>query len=527
MHRGNALAPWTSLILGLTLLASMPARAAGIGTAFTYQGRLASAGIPITGQYDFDFRLFDAVTGGNHIGSDVFITNQTITAGLFTVQLDFGAAAFNGTAMWLEIGVRPAGGGAYTTLAPRQPLTPAPFAEFAANSAQWQQSGNTLMNGNGTNFVGVNRNTRVSNAEYFGVQAPVSSGFGGMYINTTGAAGQPFYGYATPGAFAWHYLDGTTGNWVLTNNNYSCLTATNTGQIGIGTSAPGAPLEVDGGSAAIIARADPTTGYAISAYGNNGVYAVSNGANGGSAIYGACTSADGYGIEGYSGAGANGIAVDGYASAGLAVYGQTATGTGVYGTNGGSNSVGYAGYFSGRVNVAGNLSKSGGSFKIDHPLDPANQYLYHSFVESPDMKNIYDGVVVLDANGEAVVTLPDWFEALNRDFRYQLTAIGAAAPNLHIAQEVADGQFGIAGGQPGQKVSWQVTGIRQDPWAEANRIPVEEPKSADERGRYIHPELYGLDASYSVDPAARSPHPRRNQDSTPSVAGADAVGAAR
>jgi hypothetical protein len=95
------------------------------------------------------------------------------------------------------------------------------------------------------------------------------------------------------------------------------------------------------------------------------------------------------------------------------------------------------------------LSKGGGSFKIDRPLDPAHKYLYHSFVESPDMKNVYDGTVTLDPEGRATVGLPDWFETLNRDFRYQLTAIGAAAPDLHIAGEVRDGEFAIAGGRPG------------------------------------------------------------------------------
>jgi hypothetical protein len=92
------------------------------------------------------------------------------------------------------------------------------------------------------------------------------------------------------------------------------------------------------------------------------------------------------------------------------------------------------------------ITKGGGGFKIDHPLDPTNKHLWHSFVESPDMKNIYDGVTILDERGEAVVELPDWFEALNRDFRYQLTAICGAAPNLHIAEEVAGNRFRIAGG---------------------------------------------------------------------------------
>ena len=152
---------------------------------------------------------------------------------------------------------------------------------------------------------------------------------------------------------------------------------------------------------------------------------------------------------------------------------------------------GVAGEFLGDVTISGNLSKGGGSFKIDHPLDPANKYLYHSFVESPDMKNIYDGVVTLDSNGEGVVTLPDWFSALNRDFRYLLTPIGAPAPNLFIAEKIAGNRFRIAGGQPGMEVSWQVTGIRQDAYANKNRIPVEEDKPETERGFFLHPAAFG------------------------------------
>ncbi len=104
------------------------------------------------------------------------------------------------------------------------------------------------------------------------------------------------------------------------------------------------------------------------------------------------------------------------------------------------------------MDVNGHLSKLSGSFKIDHPLDPANKYLYHSFVESPDMMNIYNGNAILDGGGEAIVTLPEWFETLNRDFRYQLTAVGAPGPNLYVAEEISGNHFKIAGGQPGAKV---------------------------------------------------------------------------
>ena len=123
----------------------------------------------------------------------------------------------------------------------------------------------------------------------------------------------------------------------------------------------------------------------------------------------------------------------------------------------------------GDVSVVGALSKGSGTFVIDHPLDPKNKLLYHSFVESPDVKNIYDGIATLDTNGEAFIYLPSYFLALNKDFRYLATPISGSMPNLHLARGVrrewfvGDPTFRIAGGEPGGKISWQVTGIRKDP----------------------------------------------------------------
>ncbi|HWP44096.1 MAG TPA: hypothetical protein VNO14_12710, partial [Blastocatellia bacterium] len=174
------------------------------------------------------------------------------------------------------------------------------------------------------------------------------------------------------------------------------------------------------------------------------------------------------------------------------------------GGGGGGAAEGRAGFFRGDVEVTGTLTKGGGSFKIDHPLDPENKYLSHSFVESPDMMNVYNGNVTLDRNGEAVVKLPAYFEALNRDFRYQLTAIGTPGPYLYIAGKIADNRFRIAGGQPGMEVSWQVTGIRKDPWAERHRITVEQEKPERERGHYLYPELYDQPEERGVE-WARNP----------------------
>jgi hypothetical protein len=156
-------------------------------------------------------------------------------------------------------------------------------------------------------------------------------------------------------------------------------------------------------------------------------------------------------------------------------------------------------YIGDSLHVVGHLSKGSGSFKIDHPLDPENKYLYHSFVESPDMMNVYNGNVVLNAAGEARIDLPEWFEALNRDFRYQLTPVGQPGPNLHVAREISGNSYEIAGGEPGMKVSWQVTGIRQDPYAEKNRIPVEQDKGTGERGKYLHPEAYDLPETMGIN----------------------------
>jgi len=261
------------------------------------------------------------------------------------------------------------------------------------------------------------------------------------------------------------------------------------------------------------------------------------------AVYGTSTPADNYGIGGYFEGGYRGVVgsvtqtgagsirgvwgtVSGGTGNNYGVYGTAYGGNtnyGVYGVASGASSASYAGYFYGDVHVTGTLSKSSGSFKIDHPLDPENKYLSHSFVESPDMMNVYNGNVVTDGAGEAWVELPEWFEVLNRDFRYQLTCVGAFAP-VYVAEKITGNRFRIAGGEPGMEVSWQVTGVRQDKYAEAHPIVVEETKPAHETGKYLHPDLYGLPETARVDyveerevviePSERAPKPERVWDPT-------------
>jgi hypothetical protein len=739
-----------------------------VGTAFTYQGSLKDGANPASGQYDLQFTLFDAATGGNQVGSPVTVSNQTVSEGLFTVQLDFGASSFEGSNRWLEIAVRPAGGGTFTTLSPRQPLTAEPYAmslepgavitgtvsgqgavvqvnangdgngiyaqsaggnsESAVYGEATGPDGNGVfgMANNGTQAKGVGGLSNTGTGVYGisagtnqgGVVGSDSSGFGLIGLGFTGVSGAGTQGDGVRGQTDWGFGGNFSSNhsygvYAQSNNEAAGVFSSTTsyGVVGRTVSAPGG-LFSSTTSYGVVGRTVSAPGGLFSSTSNSGVVGVSNGGFGGSfssntnyGVYAASSSglggyftsntggaiagqsngaytayfynpngngviaqsdhsdgivggaaytdtaglygsnSAGYGVWGTGrvgvyGSGSTGDGVTGHSSSGTGVagisdggnsgvYGTSAQGYGVYGvaqaTNGGgtvgedpsgfgvigngytgvsgtgtqgdgvrgqtdlgfggnfssnqsygvyaqSNNeaagvfssttsygvfartvsapagvfsstsdygvkgqsysglgvvgvstvssggvfqgagtslVGedptqhcsncYAGYFGYDVNVNGTLYANAKSFKIDDPLDPANKYLIHTSVESPDMLDIYRGHVTLDAQGSAWVQMPDYFQALNMDFDYQLTPIGKAQPNLYVAQEIKDNKFQISGGAPSAKVSWQVTGVRHDPYAEANRTPVEQAKSPQEQGLYLHPELYNQPASKGVN----------------------------
>ncbi len=497
-----------------------------VGTGFTYQGRLQQSGAPVNGTCDLQFRLYDAESNGLQVGATQTETGVQVSNGVFTVTLNdggqFGADALTGEARWLAIGVRcPAGSGGYTALSPRQPLTGAPFAlglrpkTIVEGRDGFEPILKAVNNGAATGLRGEGGSSGVygKSRDWGSVGVRGEGGWTGVYGETQNLWGNGVMGVAHDGFMAW-------GVYGKSNEGAGVVGISHEGSGVIGmhqatAATPGATPQP-----AVEGRTDSGSAYAAGVLGR--VYDTSPGAFS-AGVRGINAGTGGAGIGVWGSQGGSGWGVYGESVGGRGVYGlSTGTdGKGVVGiANNGANaygvwglsSDGYAGYFSGNVRVNGTLSKSAGSFEIDHPLDPANKTLSHSFVESPDMKNVYDGVVALDAQGEAWVQLPDWFEALNRDFRYQLTCVGGYAP-VYIAEEVKGNRFKIAGGKPGLKVSWQVTGIRQDPYAEAHRIPVEQDKPAAERGFYLHPDLYGQPASKSVD-AARQPEAQQ-PDSEP------------
>lgn len=210
-----------------------------------------------------------------------------------------------------------------------------------------------------------------------------------------------------------------------------------------------------------------------------------------------------YGVYGYGsgsrynyGAIGNAIATRG-STINIGIYGygsgETKSSTGAYGVYGYAEkgTQNYAGYFGGLTHVQGTFTATTKTFLIDHPLDPANKYLQFTCIESPDMMNIYNGNITTDANGFATVILPDYFEAANIDYKYQLTVMGQFAQAI-VKEKIADNQFVIQTDKPNVEVSWQVTGVRNDEYAKQNRIVPEYEKAAEHKGKYLHPELYKL-----------------------------------
>lgn len=439
----------TNVLLALLMLAALnsPSYADSPNT-LTYQGRLTdAAGIPLDGDYQVTFAIY---------GDSLDVTPSwqethqvTCVDGLFTVVLGkitaFTSWLFYQPTAFLGITV-----GTEPELLPRRRLTSAPYA-MRVGTIDRAAGGTVLGNVFVSNWV----NGQTAVQAYGGLQ-------GGHFqaadptFNAVGLRG--FYGGSGQ-----HDAIGVSGESVASDG------------YGIGGDFIGGWYGVQAKS--VVSSYSP--------WNHTGVHGIAEGFAG---------NASHYGIYGTAGGGLFNYGVKGY---GYHNGRPGANAYGVYGSAGFLDGYGaWAGYFNGwttcngTLEVMGTLIKPAGSFRIDHPLDPENKFLQHSFVESPDMKNIYDGNVVTDANGDATVTMPDWFSALNRDFRYQLTVIGQFAQAI-VSEKLNGNRFSIRTDKPNVEVSWQLTGIRNDAYANAHRIEVEVAKKPQEIGLYIDPVAFG------------------------------------
>jgi hypothetical protein len=473
-----------SIVLSLGL--ALAAFAEPLGAGFTYQGQLQRNGAAYNGTCNFQFSLWDAASAGTQKGPTQSIDSVNVVNGLFTVVLDFRASStgdqpFEGDAFWIAARVQCSGDGGFTPLDPRQPITPTPYALGLRPGAfingrsdgstpltiknNYPGGGIALLALGGSVGVGVSAEGQYgvvgfgTRAGVYGLSSSAPGSGPGVY-GETGGEGPAIYGYSGgPG--------GGVGPAIHGENHGTGLAGRFDGSVRV----EGGMLTVENGG------------------GSYGIFA--RGSLGG--LWGRAEAADSAGVSGVS-------------TSGAGVYGRSeGSGPAIYGQ---ATSNGLAGRFTGSVVVEGNLivqgvvAKNAGTFRIDHPLDPANKFLSHSFVESPDMMNIYNGNVTTDATGSATVTLPDYFDALNRDCRYQLTVLGQFAQAI-VSRKVAGNSFEIRTDKPGVEVSWQVTGIRQDAYARANPIVVEESKPAEQLGMYLYPAGFGAGEEKGIGYSSR------------------------
>ena len=502
---------------------------AQIPHTISYQGVLTdTSGNPKPdGNYSFKFSLYENKTGGNAIWSES--KTLTITKGLFSTLLGdkkpFSDTLKFDKPYWLGIEV-----GSDPELTPRITLTSAGYSFTSINSDTARNVANgkvvksinglkdniTLSGGGGTTVNKSGDTIRISSSSEAGGIQKLQNSDGTIGIknssgpNTTLNLKVPLKlsSSNTPDTVFSSSSDGVAIKGTSSNNvgvlgigSLGVSGKGNTGVYGLGSAGSGIYGESN--------NSPGVWGYSTSSstYQEGGVYgedANGVGVNGNGGLYGVLgytSTTKGIGVYGESNSSSSsGSGVEGYnSSSGYGVFGQSTSGVGVLGIGssggaaiyGDNYNGGWAGYFYGKVHITGDLDVGGSkNFKIDDPLDPANKYLVHSCIESPDRLDVYSGNITTDANGTATVKLPAYFQVLNINYRYQLTTIGQQA-QAWIERKIQNNQFTIKTDKPDVEVSWEVTGVRNDPYAKAHPMVVEQNKEASARGKYVHPELYG------------------------------------
>ncbi len=571
------------IILAPFLVFSAAATAQPLSTEFTYQGELRNGASLATGLHDFRFRLYDSLAGGTPQGQVLCADNVSVTNGRFSILLDFGAQ-FAGQKRFLEIQTRADTGldcsnvGGFVLLFPRQELTAAPNAAFALAAASSTNA--TQLGGqppshytSAANLTGALPGVSLSGSYPAAVNitnpANTFAGSGAGLINLNAAA-------ISSGTLADARLSGNIPR-LNAANIFSNSTNAFMGALGIGTASPTHTLHIANPLPTIAIHDTDSTSQQVGyisyrdsanaerawvGFGTAGSpdFSLVNARPGGNInllpLAGKVTigttevvgqrlltvdsgtnncahfqsisdiTSTLQAINLASSGGALAISATSNGTGGIGLFGAALSGTGgvyaVFGNTTSANPSANALYAQGRLTATGTKS-----FRIDHPADPANKYLFHYCAESDEVINFYSGKATLNENGEAVVELPSYFAAINRDPRYTLTALGAPMPLLHIATEIDDGalsaaaaarpgaaiprcRFSISGGVPGGKVSWRIDAVRNDEWMKRCAAPVEADKPGTEIGTFQHPEFYGQSPAKGLAHSFASPSPKSN-----------------
>jgi hypothetical protein len=324
------------------------------------------------------------------------------------------------------------------------------------------------------------------------VESLTQAGIGnGLNVNLTnssnsGRAINVSHSGVGPGVFS--STPGGNSIWGITSNISSAavLGDSSAGEVIVGRqSGSGCGANGCAGIGAVVGRHDGPGGYGVRGF-------VTDPA-GGIGVIGQS------GISGGTGTGVRGENVNAN-NTGFGVEGTTVgAGAGIHGTETSSNAAALAGLFDGNVRINGDLTVTGTKtgFRIDDPRDPAQRTLSHTPVETDALTVVYTGNVRTGRDGRATVRLPAYATTIAGHWRYQLTPIGRFGQAI-VAREVRRGSFAVRTEHGSTKVSWTVTGLRRDAFARAHPFRAEQAKVGAERGRYLHPELYGEPASKSV-----------------------------
>lgn len=483
-----------SLFAALTALCGT---ALGQSTAFTFQGALVTTGQPAAGPHDFEVRLFDSAAGLTQLGPTLCFESVVVDSGRFALQLDFGQQFAAPSPRFLEIKVRPEIGQpctdqfAYVTLSPRQALSATPQAvhansAFALDTPDGLTQKAVFVSNSGKVGVGTQLPTHtvhVANVEpTLALQDTDSAGGSGGqqvgYVSYRDSANaeRGWIGYGSPGDPDLSIINARPNGDIV-------LRSFGTGRVGIGVVAPTSALSVAGGAdfTGSVGIGTTTPGVRLDVVGTlRATDAVFPGGAGVNATLGTFASISAAGVLKGIHESSNGVGV-------LGVSGTTLSGSviGVQGRVSTSDANSFGVFSTGRLGASGTKS-----FRIDHPESPATHYLFHYSTESPEAINFYRGTVVLDGAGRAIIRLPSYFAKINKDPSYQLTAVGAPMPELHVAEEISPAamfagekqplgmpgpacSFVIAGGRPGGKVSWRVEAVRNDEFVRQGGAPVE------------------------------------------------------
>ena len=473
---------------------------------FKYQAVVRDAGNAILVNQAIGMRLTiqQGSIGGTAIYTETFAPT-TNAYGLVNLEIGSGTTVDNfSTINWangpfyMETAVDVTGGSSYSVMGTSQ-LMSVPYALYAKIAESVTNDAVNDADSNPTNeiqslqLVGQNLtitggNTVVIPGGGNTLDQAYDQGGAGLGRVITVDAGEVELSNATPNGIGLRATTTNTGVGILATssnsaNGFSPIQASTNASSTLTSAIVGSTT---GAASAVSGQVQSTATAAQGVYGNNlrtnggyGTYGIGHSGTVGETNYQL-----GFGLYGrnYDAIGPLGNAVGTYGMGYIGVWGDQ------------SDPLGYSVYANGDFGAAGTKA-----FAIDHPLDPANKYLKHYSIESNEVLNMYRGTTAFDANGEAVVTMPNYFDAVNANFSYQLTPIGGFAP-LYIKEKLNNGVFVIAGGMPGMEVSWSVYAERNDPYLQQHpeSKQVEVVKEDWNKGKYLQPDLYNEPASKKI-----------------------------